>query len=82
MFLQDFKLINNFLKIFQGTLIAFKRINIPSQKQKIVTLSIPVEDLQKWNLKKHQWEIIKGEYHVLIGSHSRDEKLIYSFKIK
>lgn len=61
---------------------AFKRVNITSQKQKIVTLSIPVEDLQKWNLKKHQWEIIKGEYHVLIGNHSRDEKLVYSFKIK
>jgi beta-glucosidase len=61
---------------------AFKRIHIPANKQKDITLSVPIADLQKWNIKKNEWEIIKGDYQVVIGAHSRDEKLAYSFKVK
>jgi beta-glucosidase len=61
---------------------AFKRIHIPASKEKDITLSIPITDLQKWNTKKDEWEILKGNYQVVIGAHSRDEKLAYSFKVK
>jgi beta-glucosidase len=61
---------------------AFKRIHLASQQQKDVTLSIPVSDLQKWNLKKKAWEVAKGEYKIAIGSHSRDEKVTYTFKVQ
>lgn len=61
---------------------AFKRIHIPANKQKDIMLSVPITDLQKWNIKKNEWEIIKGDYQVVIGAHSRDEKLAYSFKVK
>lgn len=61
---------------------AFKRVHVLANKQKDVMLSIPVKDLQKWNMKKNAWEVIKGNYQVAIGAHSRDEKLTYSFKVK
>ena len=33
----------------------------------MVTLSIPVSELKKWNMKKHGWEIAKGNYQVFVG---------------
>jgi beta-glucosidase len=61
---------------------AFKRIHVPSGKEKKVMLSIPVSELKKWDLKKHAWEIAKGNYQVFVGSHSQDERLIYDFRVR
>ena len=61
---------------------AFKRIHLAAGQQKSVTLSIPMTDLQKWNMKKHGWELTKGEYKIYIGSHSQDQKLTYAFKVQ
>jgi beta-glucosidase len=61
---------------------AFKRVHVSANKQKDIVLSIPIKELQKWNMKKNEWEVIKGNYQVVIGAHSRDEKLVYSFKVK
>ena len=61
---------------------AFKRIHVPAGKEKTVMLSIPVSELRKWDLKKHGWEIAKGNYQVFVGSHSQDERLTYDFKVR
>lgn len=61
---------------------AFKRIHLPAQELRIITLNIPVSDLEKWNLEKNKWELIKGEYKVFVGSHSKDERLVYSFSVQ
>ena len=60
---------------------AFKRIHVPFGKEKKITLSIPVSDLKKWNMKKHGWEIAKGNYQVFVGGNSKDERLLYDFKV-
>ena len=61
---------------------AFKRIHVLAGKEKKVVLSIPVSELKKWDLKKHGWEITKGNYQVFVGSHSQDERVTYDFKVR
>ncbi len=61
---------------------AFKRVHVPAGKSKTVTLSIPVSELRKWNLGKSSWEVVRGKYEVIIGAHSRDEKVRTGFSIK
>jgi beta-glucosidase len=61
---------------------AFRRNHIPQQASADQTFNIPVKDLQKWNLQKNKWETIKGTYKVIVGGHSRDEKLVATFKVK
>lgn len=60
---------------------AFKRTHIPAGGRRLVSLSIPVQELQKWDEKKHTWQLQKGTYRVIVGAHSRDEKLAYTFKL-
>jgi len=60
----------------------FKRVSVAQGGQKIVTLKIPVSDLQKWDLQKHGWKLYRGDYNLVLGGSSQDEKLKYSFAIK
>ena len=60
---------------------AFKRITVAHGNSKEIQFSIPVSELQKWDLGKKQWQLYKGTYKVVLGSHSRDEKLSASFSV-
>ncbi len=60
---------------------SFKRISVKKGITESVTLKIPVKDLQKWDLAKHQWKIYPGNYKIILGSNSRDEKIIAAFKV-
>ncbi|MDO6432483.1 glycoside hydrolase family 3 N-terminal domain-containing protein [Flavitalea sp. BT771] len=60
----------------------FHRLSIPHGNGKKLTLSIPVNDLQKWDLASRKWKLYPGKYKVVLGSHSRDEKLQASFTVK
>ena len=60
----------------------FKRVSVPTGSSQSVTIKIPVSDLQKWDMKKHDWHLYAGEYQLVLGSSSADEKLKYSFNIK
>ncbi|SDK23263.1 beta-glucosidase [Catalinimonas alkaloidigena] len=60
---------------------AFRRVTVEAGQARQVTLSIPVAELQKWNTKKHCWELVKGTYTLTLGSHSRDAKVQYTFKL-
>jgi beta-glucosidase len=60
----------------------FKRVSVGSGGSQAVTIKIPVSDLQKWDMKKHQWHLYSGEYKLVLGDNSADEKLKYSFNIK
>jgi beta-glucosidase len=60
----------------------FSRVHVAKGSQQDVTLTIPVADLQKWNLKKNAWEVVPGKYTVFVGGNSQDEKAVASFKIK
>ncbi|HMI64305.1 MAG TPA: glycoside hydrolase family 3 N-terminal domain-containing protein [Puia sp.] len=58
---------------------AFRRISISAHESRPLSLSIPVSELQKWDLATGKWKLYKGEYKLVLGSHSRDEKLVTTF---
>jgi len=60
---------------------SFKRISLEQDKEGTVTLKIPVQDLQKWDLATHKWKLYPGSYKLVLGSNSADEKLVADFKI-
>ncbi|MBS1602646.1 MAG: glycoside hydrolase family 3 C-terminal domain-containing protein [Bacteroidetes bacterium] len=57
----------------------FRRVSIPSGGSRTVEMSIPASELQKWDLSTGKWRLYKGEYKLVLGSNSRDEKLQASF---
>ena len=61
---------------------AFRRLWIPSGKRRQLQLSIPVIELQKWDLPEGKWKLYPGKYRLILGSHSRDEKLSADFQVK
>jgi len=60
----------------------FKRVLVIQGGQQSVTIKIPVAELQKWDLKKNGWQLYPGDYKLVLGSNSQDEKLSYPFQIK
>ncbi|HEY4288841.1 MAG TPA: glycoside hydrolase family 3 N-terminal domain-containing protein [Puia sp.] len=61
---------------------AFRRISVSAHDSKLLSLSIPVSELQKWDLANGKWKLYKGEYKLVLGSHSRDEKLTAAFSAR
>ncbi|MDB4901580.1 MAG: beta-glucosidase [Mucilaginibacter sp.] len=60
---------------------SFKRVSVTKGNAQSVTLKIPVMELQKWDLATHKWKIYSGDYKLVLGENSRDEKLGTLFKI-
>jgi len=60
----------------------FKRISLNKGETRETTISIPIKEFQKWDLTKHGWKIYPGDYKLVLGENSRDEKLILPFKVK
>ncbi|MBS1531103.1 MAG: fibronectin type III-like domain-contianing protein [Bacteroidetes bacterium] len=60
----------------------FKRVTVAHGSSQSVTIKIAVADLQKWDLQKHGWKLYPGEYKLVLGSNSEDEKLKYEFVVK
>ncbi|HTI61575.1 glycoside hydrolase family 3 N-terminal domain-containing protein [Mucilaginibacter sp.] len=60
----------------------FKRVAVAQGGEQAASIRIPVSDLQKWDMKKHAWQLYPGEYKLVLGSNSQDAKLTYSFTIK
>ncbi len=61
---------------------AFKRVSVNKGGQQTVELSIPVSDLQKWDLKAHDWKLYKGQYTVAIGKNANEMVLEKGFVVK
>jgi beta-glucosidase len=61
---------------------AFCRLWIPAGQSRQLQLSIPVRELQKWDLATGKWKLYPGKYRIILGSHSRDEKLTATFEVK
>jgi beta-glucosidase len=59
----------------------FKRVTVSKGNEQLVTIKIPVKELQKWDLQKHNWKLYPGDYKLILGSNSADEKLTADFKI-
>jgi beta-glucosidase len=60
----------------------FKRVTVTMGKEKLVTIKIAVNDLQKWDMKAHNWNIYPGDYQLILGSDSQDAKLKFPFVVK
>jgi beta-glucosidase len=54
---------------------AFKRIHIKKAGFVVVDFRISVAELQKWDLQKQQWKLYIGNYAIVVGADSKDEKL-------
>jgi beta-glucosidase len=54
---------------------AFKRIHIKKAGSTVVDFRISVAELQKWDLQKQQWKLYIGNYTIVVGADSKDEKL-------
>jgi len=61
---------------------SFKRVAVPKGGVKEVTLTIPVAELQKWDVTTGNWKLYKGTYNVCIGKNSSDFILKKSFTVK
>jgi beta-glucosidase len=60
---------------------AFKRVSVNKGGEEVVTLKIPVKELQKWDLKTNKWKVYPGDYKLILGSNSQDEKVNSKFTI-
>lgn len=61
---------------------AFKRVSIEKGSEKTVQFSVPVTELQKWDVKEGRWKLYPGTYTIVVGSHSQDSKLSSSLTVK
>ncbi len=61
---------------------AFKNVFVTKNSTVTVTMRVPVSELQKWNEEKDGWDILKGEYKIILGGHSTDRRLEASFRVK
>jgi len=60
---------------------SFKRVSITKGNEQSITLSIPIKELQKWDMKTHDWKVYPGNYKLVLGSNSQDEKLKFDFAV-
>ncbi|MDB4999517.1 MAG: xyl3A 2 [Mucilaginibacter sp.] len=59
----------------------FKRVTVSKDGEQTVVIKIPVKELQKWDLANHNWKVYSGNYKLILGSNSQDEKLSLAFTI-
>jgi len=61
---------------------AFQRLSVQKGQTRSLRLSIPASDLPKWDLATGKWKLYPGTYKIILGSHSKDEKLTGTFSVK
>ncbi len=61
---------------------AFKRVSVKQGEQQTASLSIPVSELQKWDEKKHNWKLYKGQYQLFVGTNSGAARLEATFVVR
>ena len=62
-------------------LVDFKKLKIPNNKSKKLTLKVSKRDLSEWDVKKSKWEVTKGDYVIHIGTSVKDISIIEEIKI-
>jgi beta-glucosidase len=60
---------------------AFKRLPVKINEEGIAAFTIPVSELQKWDMEKHAWKVYKGNYKITLGSNSSEQHLTAAFKL-
>ncbi|MFM2359272.1 MAG: hypothetical protein RLY16_1265, partial [Bacteroidota bacterium] len=54
---------------------AFKKVFISKGKKETIEFTIPINELQKWNLNTNEWQLYKGNYTIVIGQNAADKRL-------
>lgn len=60
----------------------FKRVSIRKNGSKTVSISIPVSELQKWDLAAGAWKLYPGSYTLNVGNNSANFLLKSAFTIR
>ncbi len=60
---------------------AFRRVHLVKNGEAVIEWRIPLQELQKWDMKQNKWVVYPGEYKINVGSNSRDMRLITSFQV-
>lgn len=60
---------------------SFKRISVAKGGSQTIKLKVPISELLKWDLKSNKWKLYPGNYQLVLGSSSADEKLSANFQI-
>jgi beta-glucosidase len=63
-------------------LVAWKNIHLNPGETKTVTLVIAPLHLSVFNVQRHEWELLPGEYAVSIGGSSRDLRLRAAIRLE
>src|SRR5690606_19255886 len=60
----------------------YSRVTIPKGEVKELTFNIPLTELEKWDLKDRKFKLYEGQYKIVVGSHSLDNRLEQSINYK
>ena len=63
-------------------LVGFAKIKLDSKAKQTVTVDVPRKYLSIWNEDKHGWELIPGEYTIMVGGSSDKLPLKETVKLK
>jgi beta-glucosidase len=61
---------------------AMGRVSVPGHDARRVFFTVPLRQLQKWDLAAHTWKVYSGSYKIVLGSNSRDQKLVADFSVQ
>ena len=61
---------------------SFKKVSIGKGKVKVISLSVPVTELQKWDKATNSWKLYAGKYAVTIVKNAREVLLKKEFSIQ
>lgn len=61
---------------------AFQKKEIKAGKSVVLQFSIPLTELKKWDLPKHQWKLYPGKYQIMVGQSANKMVLQQTLPIK
>ncbi len=60
----------------------FRKVSVPKGNEVLVTFSIPVWELAKWDESCHDRNLYRGDYTVYVGGNSEESKLSEKIRIR
>ena len=61
---------------------AFRRVHVEKNGEVVIQFRVPLQELQKWDLKQRKWVLYPGNYTILVGSSSEDIRLRSIINVK
>ena len=53
----------------------FQRVSLKPNEEREAVFEIPKSELEKWDAASHSWKLTAGDYKIVVGGNSADEKL-------